>query len=38
MAALEMIATLIVLADDSSAPKFPNSRTIFIACAILAYQ
>lgn len=39
MAELERIATLFLQADDSSAASFlPNSREVFIACAILAYE
>jgi type IV secretion system protein VirD4 len=39
MAELEKIATLFLQADDSSAASFlPNSRAIFVACGILAYE
>ncbi len=39
MAELGKIATLFLQADGSSAASFlPNSRTIFIACGILAYE
>lgn len=39
MAELEKIATLFLQADDSSAASFlPNSRSIFVACGILAYE
>ncbi|TPW27059.1 type VI secretion protein [Martelella alba] len=39
MAELEKIATLFLQTEDSSAAGFlPNSREVFIACAILAYE
>ena len=39
MAELEKIATLFLQAEDSSAASFlPNSRAIFVACGILAYE
>jgi type IV secretion system protein VirD4 len=39
MAELEKIATLFLQADDASAASFlPNSREVFIACAILAHE
>lgn len=39
MAELEKVATLFLQADDSSAASFlPNSRAIFVACGILAYE
>lgn len=39
MAELEKVATLFLQADDSSGASFlPNSRSIFVACGILAYE
>nr|WP_197056031.1 type IV secretory system conjugative DNA transfer family protein [Paracoccus halophilus] len=39
MAELEKIATLFLQTDDASASSFlPNSRSIFVACGILAYE
>ena len=39
MAELEKTATLFLQADDSGAASFlPNSREVFVACAILAYE
>ncbi|WP_103174410.1 type IV secretory system conjugative DNA transfer family protein [Paracoccus sp. SY] len=39
MAELEKIATLFLQAEDSSAASFlPNSRAVFVACGILAYE
>lgn len=39
MAELEKIAALFLQADDTSAASFlPNSREIFVACSILAYE
>lgn len=39
MAELEKIATLFLQTDDSAAASFlPNSREIFVACGILAYE
>lgn len=39
MAELEKIATLFLQAEDSTAASFlPNSRSIFVACGILAYE
>lgn len=39
MAELERIATLFLQAEDASSASFlPNSREVFIACAILAYE
>ena len=39
MAELEKVATLFLQADDPGAASFlPNSREVFVACAILAYE
>lgn len=39
MAELEKIATLFLQTEDASASSFlPNSRSIFVACGILAYE